>query len=944
MGLSDRTRTVWAKSHVDELGGLDGWLPLYQHLDDAASVAAHLWDEWAPRSIKRTLARSFGTEAAARSTVVWLAGVHDVGKASPAFAVQVPTLAGPMHRAGLEIRPQIAGDKQRQLIRHEVVSHLAIRTWLRDTHGLTALQANALASIAAAHHGNPPSASHIHAAEDLPDFIGTGSWEEARVELLDHAARSWTDAETHAAWRDAALTQPALVLLDGLVIVADWIASSNYFPCADLGEHLHDSGTARALRAWRRLRFPAPWTAQPSESDAAELLARRFTLPPEATPHATQLAAVDIAREMAEPELMIIEAEMGSGKTEAALLAAEILAAKFGLSGIFIGLPTRATADGMFGRIIEWARRLELGDPTGIYLAHGTSALNPDFERLTSASFQSIGAQPTGDEDAIDEPVIAHRWFSSPRRGPLASFVVGTVDQALFAGHRSRYVMLRHLAFASKVVIIDEAHAYDDFMTTYLERFLEWVGAYEVPVIMLSATLPSHRRGAFHAAYARGRAALRNPGSRGPARETHHDSAANARHYPLISATRSSGAPALVSPEAPRSRRHVSVQTAPDDNETLLALIDDALRDGGTVAIIRNTVRRAQETAALLRTRTRFPVTVAHSHFLAIDRARKDRDLVERFGPRGDRPAAHIVVATQVIEQSLDLDFDLLISDIAPIDLLLQRVGRLHRHHRAERPAPIAAPRLVITGMDAGATPPTFDGGAKSVYGELLLLRSLAALDGRSAIALPDDIAPLVEAVYGDEVELIPEAWRQRHEEAKLAYERAAREQKRKASSYTLGPVRAANPTLIGWITGTDVDPELAAPGRATVRDSEGETLEVIVLQRGADGILRTPSWIGGLAAAQIPDNEVPDAALTRAIMGCKLRLPIGMCGGNAIDKHIAALERAFDLPFWHGSHLLKGELVLVVDAAGRARLNEFDLDYSAAEGLRFTRRERVNP
>jgi len=942
MGLSDRTRTVWAKSRVDELGSLDGWLPLYQHLNDSASVAAHLWDDWAPRSIKSTLARCFGSEAAARSTVVWLAGVHDVGKASPAFAVQVSALAEPMHRAGLEIPTQIAGDKQRQLTRHEVVSHLAIRTWLRGTHGLTAPQANALASIAAAHHGNPPSASHINAAEDLPDFIGTGAWADARVELLDHAARSWTDAETHAAWRDATLTQPTLVLLNGLVIIADWIASSNYFPAVDLREHPRESGATRASRAWRRLEFPAPWTAQPATTDAAELLARRFALPPGATPHSTQLAAVDIAQGMTEPELMIVEAEMGSGKTEAALLSAEILAARFGLSGIFIGLPTRATADGMFGRIIDWARKLELHDPAGIYLAHGTSALNPDFERLTNAYFRSIGAQPAGDEDATDEPVIAHRWFSSPRRGPLASFVVGTVDQALFAGHRSRYVMLRHLAFASKVVVIDEAHAYDDFMTTYLERFLEWVGAYGVPVIMLSATLPSHRRAAFHAAYARGRAALRAPGSRGPAQTTQHESVAIAREYPLISATRSSGEPLLIAPEVPRSRTRVSVELVADDDDALIALIDGALRNGGTVAIIRNTVRRAQETAAVLRARTPFPVTVAHSHFLAIDRARKDRDLVERFGPRGDRPAAHIVVATQVIEQSLDVDFDLLLSDIAPIDLLLQRVGRLHRHARAERPAPVAAPRLVITGVDAGAAPPIFDGGAKRVYGELLLLRSLAALDGRSEIVLPDDIAPLVEAVYGNDIGLVPEAWRKRHEEAKLAHELAVREQKRKASSYTLGPVRGGNPTLIGWITGTDVDPELAAPGRATVRDSEGETLEVIVLQRSTDGILRTPSWIGDHSAVQIPDNEIPDAALTHAILGCKLRLPIGMCGGDAIDRHITALERAFDLPFWHASHLLKGELVLVVDAAGRARLNEFDLEYSPTEGLRFTRREPV--
>lgn len=940
MGLSEPTRTVWAKSHVDELGALDGWLPLYQHLDDAAAVASMLWDDWAPDSVKNTLSRCFGSERAARATLVCLAGIHDVGKASPAFAVQVPPLADLMHRAGLHIDPRVAGDEQRRYVRHEVVSHLAVRAWLRDEYGLAPRQANALASVTAAHHGNPPTVSHIAHAEDLPDFVGTGNWAGVRKELLAHAAEAWTDADTHAAWRDAALTQPALVLLNGLVIVADWIASSNHFPAVGLGEHPREPGAIRAERAWHRLDFPAPWTARLPTEDAAELLASRFSLPPGAKPRTMQKAAVDVALAMAQPELMIVEAEMGSGKTEAALLAAEILASRFGLSGIFIGLPTRATADGMFGRVLDWARTLDLDDPTGIFLAHGSAMLNPDFDQLVEASFRAIGAQPTGEGAAVDEPVIAHRWFSSPRRGPLASFVVGTVDQALFASHRSRYVMLRHLAFASKVVIIDEAHAYDDFMTTYLERFLEWVGAYGVPVIMLSATLPSRRRADFHAAYERGRAALRRPIVREPASDTSREAVAFARDYPLISATNSAGPPVLVSPETPTSRSRVALSTVPDDDDSLVTLVADALCDGGNVAIIRNTVRRAQQTAALLRARTSFPVTVAHSHFLTIDRARKDRELVARFGPAGDRPTTHIVVSTQVIEQSLDVDFDLLISDVAPIDLLLQRVGRLHRHARPARPTPVASPRLVITGVDASTTPPTPDAGARRVYGELLLLRSLAVLDGRSEIVLPDDIAPLVETVYGDAIDTLPEAWRTRHGEAKLRHELAVRDQKTKASSYVLGPVRGASPTLIGWITGSDVDPELAAPGRATVRDSEGETLEVIVLQRGADGILRTPSWIGAHSSEQIPDTEVPDAALTRAILGCKLRLPIGMCGGNAIDRHIATLERAFELPFWHASHLLKGELALVVDAAGRTRLNEFDLHYSPEEGLRFAQRD----
>lgn len=716
-GLSAQARVVWAKSHVDSVNGavLDGWLPLHQHLEDAAEIAAHLWDRWAPRSVKRTLADAFGSEAHARALVMWLAGTHDIGKASPAFALKVPQLAERTRAQGLSIDHRIADDRMLHTARHEVVSLLAIREWLQQHHGFSRTQANALASVAAAHHGNPAGRDVIRAVEPLSHLVGNGLWKEVRIELLSRADALHADAADIDAWRDAAITQPVLVLVSSLVIVADWLASSNAFPVAPLDEQPAENARDRARRAWRELDFPPPWTAAPKTTDVAELLSERFSLSARVTPWPSQKAFVDHALHTTQPELMILEAEMGSGKTEAALLAAEILASRFHLSGIFLGLPTRATADGMFGRVLTWARRLGLTAPANIFLAHGAANLNPEYDSLTRAAFfRSIGSQPLSDDPSPAESVVAHRWFSAPRRGPLSDFVIGTIDQALFAGHRSRYLMLRHLALASKVVIIDEAHAYDDYMSTYLTRVLEWLGAYGVPVIMLSATLPSHRRVEFHSAYLRGRRALASPAT---PHEGDTDAEAIERAltgtigYPLVTATAESGV-VVMPTSSTGADKALRIERLPDDDAALHALVDEALREGGNMAIIRNTVRRAQQTAALLRSQLDdISVTVAHSHFLGIDRARKDRALLDRYGPRAERPGKSIVVATQVIESVFGLFREGNTSDswpVRPYAPLLDRIEKGHRYRFRLTANPVQSRRLA-------------EGGRGKVYGHVTI-------------------------------------------------------------------------------------------------------------------------------------------------------------------------------------------------------------------------------
>lgn len=958
--LSAAACSVWAKSWPNPApdGVIEMWLPLYQHLVDSAAVAGHIWDRWLAPSVKRTIVQAIGDDDASRALAVWLAGCHDVGKASPAFAIQVGQLAFEMTQRGLRMDATLAGSEERRRARHELVSHLAVTEWLM-AHGFTRSRARKLGSVLAAHHGRPASEAEAKQAQAQSRLLGDAAWQDVRDELLESVTTDTATTSDLATWRAADIPQHVLVLLSAIVIVADWIASDEtLFELSNLGTLPRTTAHARAESAMAKLDLPTPWAAN-APADDNELFQERFGI---ATPRPVQAEMMRIARECDAPRLMILEAEMGIGKTEAALAAAEILATRFGMSGIFIGLPTQATADGMFARAIEWARHLGLSTPINVHLGHAKSAQNDIADRLTrDARFRSIGndyrrVSKTTKRDRDNELIVAHHWFGNAKRGPLANLVVGTIDQSLMGALRSKHLMLRHLALTGKVVILDEVHAYDAFMGQYLERILHWLAVYEVPVIMLSATLPAERRRAFARAYESGRKA--DSPQAAPRRGLAARRAATARNietgdrfsildgdigYPSIVMTAGEKTPHVVNPEPTRDRREVIFERLDDDLATLATALDESLRDGGTAVVIRNTVRRVQETAEYLRTHTDTEVIVAHSRFLARDRAEKDRLLLRLFGKHGaDRPERMIVVASQVVEQSLDIDFDLMVSDLAPVDLLLQRLGRLHRHHRPTRPERVRSPRLLITGVDWSEVPPLPARGSRAVYGQYLLLRTLAVLHDRRTITLPEDIPALVQSVYGSEP-LGLATWKSAIDNAHKTFQSEQRAKVAKADVFRL-PATSYDPetTLMGWVNGSAGDPATDSFAQATVRDGE-ETLEVLVLQKDAMGTLRTPSWLsldtGGI---QIPDNEPPDSALTRIILGCSLRLPAALCNRYGIDSLIRELEELYPVTAWHGSHALRGELVLVFDENGRTQIGEFELHYDPDDGLDYWHSESV--
>jgi CRISPR/Cas system-associated endonuclease/helicase Cas3 len=215
-----------------------------------------------------------------------------------------------------------------------------------------------------------------------------------------------------------------------------------------------------------------------------------------------------------------------------------------------------------------------------------------------------------------------------------------------------------------------------------------------------------------------------------------------------------------------------------------------------------------------------------------------------------------VVVASQVAEQSLDIDFDLLVTDLAPVDLLLQRLGRLHRHER-ERPARLRVARCLVSGVDWSTTPPEPVTGSRRVYGRHALLCSLAALDGhlqgRRPVVLPADIAPLVQAAYGGGP-LGPNAWQAAMAEAREELDRQQAAKRAKAQTFQIHGVGAPGEPIVGWLEAGAGDADDTREGRAQVRDTAAESVEVMVVLRRHDGTLRTVPVAGQVRRCRGPD------------------------------------------------------------------------------------------
>ena len=983
MELSTRARSVWAKFGYDPES--HHWLPLWLHLLDAAAVAENLARHWLAPTTRDLIEREFADSASELTPVEelcllasWIAGVHDIGKCTPAFSVQAKGLDDRMKEAGLAHGP--IDLLERRKVPHALAGHLILENWLMDGHDWDFDPAEALASVVGAHHGIPPTSAAL-----TTDYCGhehllgeDEAWNATRHELLDLVARRTDAAGLLPHWRRHTWSQHFLVELSGLLIVSDWIASTEaYFPLLSL----EDDGArllapeAHALRVatgLSRLEIPAPWRPRDEGADPDALLTSRFDLPEGSRATDVQARTLRAARSMSLPGLLIVQESTGGGKTEAALMAAEVLAARTHRSGILFALPTQATTDAMFSRELDWLESIEEayageGAPSDFaaQLLHGRARLNKEAQQLRRRGYEirdrllgslddSTGETPrpigigwdeeeartghvTGAEDRRRADLAILAWFSGRKKSMLSDFVVTTVDHLLFGAMRSPHLAMRHLGLSRKVVIVDEVHSYSTYMNVYLDRVLTWLAAYGVPVVLLSATLSEARCSSMVDAYRRGlRLAAGERLHRRPAPESVRTP------FPCLVTAGEDRTEVVATASGRRST--ISLRRLAKD--ALVPLLEEALADGGCALVVRNTVRRAQETYETLRERFGEDVGLNHARFTIGDRLAKDKDLLDRFGPprkAGRRPHRAIVVATQVVEQSLDVDFDLLVTDLAPIDLVLQRIGRLHRHERS-RPPRLAEPTCCIDWLPSTSSPePSLEPGAKAIYGEQDMLMSAAALDrvidGSGIVTVPDDVHDLIEAVYGPDAP-VPPSWKEAVDRARETYATSNRAKHEAAQGFLLNEPerRGKSASLIGWLHVTASDNE--ERGRAQVRDGE-DSLEVILLDLrrvGGQEELRTLPSAPEAPGAMIPTDRAPDKKIARAMALSAVRLPPRLSNPHRIDQVIDELEKCV-VPAWQDDPQLRGQLFLLLDE-GRAQLADTVLEYSPSTGLKEVQSE----
>ncbi len=504
----------------------------------------------------------------------------------------------------------------------------------------------------------------------------------------------------------------------GLMIFSDWIGSNTTWFPLHLTTPDRENPTALATIAVNKI----GWHRRGTRPDLA--FNQLFGLP---DPRPLQRALINAADT---PGLYIVEAPMGEGKTEAALAAAYRRWTEGEESGLYFALPTQLTSNRIRGRVEEFLTHT-VSDAAALALVHGGAWLT---DHRIQPLFPSISLPHPADD--FDQATQANRWFSDSRRAMLAPFGVGTIDQALMAVLPVKFSALRLFALSGKVVVIDEVHSYDPYTSALVDRAVEWLLATHCTVIILSATLTAARRADLVKAAG--------------AVETAPSDA-----YPLITkvATGSAKADAIEISGPPPPPKSVAIRTLSVDDPAWLDQAATAAEAGACVLIIRNTIALAQSTHRDLKARCRdvgITFGLIHSRFTQADRDHNETLWTDRLGKNSaSRPTGAILVGTQILEQSVDIDADLLITDLAPTDLILQRIGRLHRHDRP-RPTGCDTPCCVIlrpavdwqsdaASLKRQLTPHRF------VYPAIILYLADQTWSSRDSIDLPADIRPILE-------------------------------------------------------------------------------------------------------------------------------------------------------------------------------------------------------
>lgn len=878
------------------------YLPLWMHSADVGGVMEYLYDWWIPASVKNELLEEAKDPTLLKKVFAFAGMTHDIGKHS---SIMQNALIKNLPEYSFLGRKLLDDNKYEKLSDYH---HTKIGEKILED-----LEIPQIAPLVYAHHGNPvltPSSRDLKRCsvnsnnfniftnkEEIKNWIQ--DWKDALEAIFSICELSYDELPE--------FSQASQILISGYLIVADWIASNSYyFPLISVTD-MGDSSLypLRIDEGVEKLGF-----TDPVQSMDVSLSDEDFEYQFGFEPNELQKTLLNILSKSNDPGMVIIEAQMGGGKTEAAFVAAEILGAKNDTGGVFLGLPTQSTANGIFDRFKKWAEQQTSGEIKSFRLVHGLAKQNKNYQQLFHGTANV--------ELENNEHLISHVWMEGRKQALLSDFVIGTIDQALLMALQQKHFMLRHIGLAGKVVILDEIHSFDAYTNEYIDRMLMWLGRYKTPVVLLSATLPKERKKKMIKAYLDGRNGKSSPIDENIMNRT--------GTYPAITWT--DGCEVLQKySDKKYKNREIELRSLSYDrfDEKILEIIKNELGDG-CLGIIVNTVAKAQALGGYLEDNLSddYEIIVFHSRFINTDRIRIEEDLLDRIGKSKNNTVDKnlekrkklIVVGTQVLEQSLDIDFDLMITELSPIELILQRIGRLWRHSYRQRPQQLKHAICYVLGWNDELDP-----GSKAIYSEYILRKTQKILS--SSIRIPEDISFLIEKEYEMPDQSLDAEFMVMYE----SYLEKIKEKKGKAKAFKLREP-CARENLFG-ILSRPVTGDSAAV-EAKVRDGD-MSLEVIVVRKVDEDnyTLITDSTRQYAANGLLSNEEALKLSEER------LKLPVVFSKKWMINKAIQSLEENARLfPLWLENSNLKGELFLVFDEYGTCELCGETLTYSNKFGL----------
>ena len=914
--LDSKYLALWAKS-PEKNESFDPH-PVIAHLLDVAASAYEVL-KLEPKKTLALYASDFGL--AEDETIAWvcaLAGLHDLGKVSPAFQqLWIPGLARLLETApefnwrGTDLK---APSPPPNYVFHSLISQVVLPNLLAE-RGFSEGLAASIADAVGCHHGFRAEGNELTKANRKSEK-GRDVWEEARKALFEVVLSTVGVGSAPAVKR---LSPAAFMRLAGLTSFADWIGSSLYPKLqlagfeTDLRSYFEEARRAARERlselGWTK-RSPLVRDERPLE-DVFAYLTREDGKP--FTPRPLQKEVKKLLREPLAPTLLLIEAPMGEGKTEAAFYAHLRLQAELDHRGLYVALPTMATGNAMFSRTARFLNEQAEGRtvPLDLQLLHGATELNEQYTSLQAKVRANLPSEDRRVETL--EHVQAREFFTHKKQALLSEYGVGTVDQALLTILNIRHQFVRLWGLGNRVVVIDEVHAYDTYTSELVKWLVRWLYELGSSVVLLSATLSKKSRGELLKAYG------------GEDKST--------EKYPRIFKV-SAGETELVPFEADASRRtDLALHKFSADLNAIVRLLEQNLVNGGCAVCIVNTVDRAQE---LYKKLQGFETYLFHARFPAEARADIEKSVLERFGKdasreNGKRPHKAVLVATQVVEQSLDLDFDLMVTDLAPVDLIIQRAGRMWRHKRPPSERPIPKPQLFVAGMAheeelPNLAPHYWD----KVYQPYILYKTWEVLRDQDRLVLPDHIDGLVQRVYDGApvgVELSPEAL-EKMKADQTSFEKENTVDENDGKGVVISQVRK-NGTL------SLREPEVT---RVREEDDKPNRRPLVQTRKGPPSITVIPLFeISGSyfldADAQRPyERKKPLETFKRSVRLSRRGLP------PELEKHNAAsgIDRVFE--HWSKEPLLQNCVPLVLNAAGYIEVSKTKIKLDEVLGIVYER------